>query len=306
MADTFTDPQDWRAAGQTASLNGRTIFFRDFGGDGAGRPPVFILHGFPTAGWDFHKVWGRLTARYRTVAPDLLGFGFSDKPDPHRYSIAEQADLMEALWDRLALDRCHLLAHDYGDTVGQELLARDNARPRGERRYVDVCLLNGGLFPETHRARPMQTLLASPIGPLINKLSSKSAFDRSFSRVFGAQTKPDADELDAFWRLINAKDGRHVFTSLIGYMAERRTHRARWVGALIEAHCPIQLINGSDDPVSGAHMVARYRELVRAGDDIVELAGIGHYPQMEAPETVANAYLRFAAEQDTADKTGAA
>jgi N-acyl-D-aspartate/D-glutamate deacylase len=57
----------------------------------------------------------------------------------------------------------------------------------------------------------------------------------------------------------------------------------------------VQLINGSIDPVSGAHMVARYRELVARGDTapnaIVELSDIGHYPQVEAPERVVEAYL---------------
>ena len=52
------------------------------------------------------------------------------------------------------------------------------------------------------------------------------------------------------------------------------------------------MIDGAADPISGAHMVARYREVVGHGT-VVELPGIGHYPQMEAPEAVLEHYLRF-------------
>ncbi|MHA7835068.1 MAG: alpha/beta fold hydrolase, partial [Algiphilus sp.] len=69
------------------------------------------------------------------------------------------------------------------------------------------------------------------------------------------------------------------------YMAERKNQRARWVGALQKAPIPIRVIDGLDDPVSGAHMVERYRALV-AQPDVVELPGIGHYPQVEAPGRV--------------------
>jgi len=285
-------PEDWRAAGSLLHVAGHDIFVLDTGGD-APEGTVFVLHGFPTAGWDFHRILPALAARYRVVIPDMLGFGLSAKPRPHSYSIPEQADLMEGVMVALGVGPAHVLAHDYGDTVAQEMLARDNARAAEDKRFRSLCLLNGGLFPETHRARLIQKLLAGPFGGLVNRLTTQGRFDKSFSAVFGAATQPARMDLDAFWRLICANDGRHVFTSLIGYMAERRANRQRWLDALVEAQCPLQLINGSDDPVSGAHMVARYRELVRADDDIVELPDIGHYPQVEAPAAVAGAYLAF-------------
>ena len=55
---------------------------------------------------------------------------------------------------------------------------------------------------------------------------------------------------------------------------------------------PMRFINGLLDPVSGAHMVERYRELI-PGPDVIELEGIGHYPQVEAPGRVLEAFFAF-------------
>jgi pimeloyl-ACP methyl ester carboxylesterase len=61
------------------------------------------------------------------------------------------------------------------------------------------------------------------------------------------------------------------------------------------------LIDGMEDPISGAHMVARFRELVPAAA-VVELPGVGHYPQIEAPTAVLEAALRAFAAVATAPR----
>jgi pimeloyl-ACP methyl ester carboxylesterase len=279
----------WHEGGHVAQLLGREIFYVDTGD--LDKPIIFLIHGFPTSSWDWAPIWERLNESYRLVALDLLGFGFSDKPNPHTYSIMEQADLCEALVADRNLTQFHVLAHDYGDTVAQELLARQN-EAKGVGRWQSVCLLNGGLFPETHKALLIQKLLLSRLGPFVNRLSTKRKFDKSFSAIFGADTKPSAEELNDFWRLISHNDGKQ-FHNLITYMTDRKTHRERWVGALRQSEIPIGLINGSVDPVSGAHMVERYREVVSRDHFIVELPTIGHYPQVEAPAEVLEAYFRF-------------
>jgi pimeloyl-ACP methyl ester carboxylesterase len=282
--------EQWRERGRLSRLLGREIFCVDSGE--LDKPGILLIHGFPTSSWDWAPIWSVLDESHRLVALDMLGFGFSEKPNPHTYSIMEQADLCEALVADHKLDSFHVLAHDYGDTVAQELLARQN-EGKGLGRWLSLCLLNGGLFPETHRARMSQKLLLSPLGPLINKLNSKRMFDRSISALFGPDTQPSRDELDGFWRLINYNGGRHGFHNLITYMTDRKTHRERWVNALQDSVVPLGLINGSVDPISGAHMVRRYREVVSRDHFIVELPRIGHYPQVEAPVEVAEAYLRF-------------
>jgi pimeloyl-ACP methyl ester carboxylesterase len=114
----------------------------------------------------------------------------------------------------------------------------------------------------------------------------KDAFERSFSSVFGPGTKPGPEQLERFWDLIARDGGRALFHRGMSYMAERRENRERWVGAIVRSPCPVLLVNGSADPVSGAHMIARYREVVPRKDPVVELPSIGHYPQVEAPGRV--------------------
>ena len=75
-------------------------------------------------------------------------------------------------------------------------------------------------------------------------------------------------------------------------MAERRRHRERWVGSLTEPPIQVRLIDGLRDPVSGARMVRRYRQLV-LDPDIVELPAVGHYPQLEAPQETLRAFREF-------------
>jgi pimeloyl-ACP methyl ester carboxylesterase len=288
--DEFTR---WQRAGRTYRHRGRSIFYRTEG-DG---PPLLLLHGFPSASWDFQPLWAALTARFQVVAADMLGFGWSDKPRRAEYSILDQASCQEGLLRELGIGSAHVLAHDYGDTVAQELLARQEDRAqRGEAglQLQSVCFLNGGLFPETHRPRKVQKLLASPLGPLIERLITRAAFDAGMIAIFGRQTPPSARFLDELWTLLRHQDGHLVLHHLIGYMAERRRHRARWVGALLGRHVktPLRVIDGAADPVSGAHMVARYRELVPQ-PDTVELPDIGHYPQVEAPQAVLAEFLAF-------------
>ena len=287
--------QEWMDRGEFIEINGRQVFVIDEGPgekDSSEKGTILFIHGFPTASWDWVKLWPSLSKHYRCVAMDLLGFGFSDKPKNHDYSIFEQADIVEAVVREKSLVKFNVLSHDYGDTVAQELLARQNAG-KGAGDWLSLCLLNGGLFPETHRALLVQKLLLSPVGSFLGSLMSKGSFKKSFSATFGKDTQPTEEELDTFWQLIRHKDGHRNFHKLICYMTERRENRERWVGAFINSKIPLALINGSDDPISGAHMVDRYLEVVGKPDVLVRLNGIGHYPQVESADDVLKHYEAF-------------
>lgn len=275
------------------------IFYRDSAQqskEDLAKPVLLLIHGFPTACIDWHAVWPTFNKCFRLITLDMIGFGLSDKPKNYHYSIHDQADIHQSLLNKLGISDYHLLAHDYGDTVAQELLARQLEQEKASsasvlsNRILSTVLLNGGLFPETHRALLMQKLLASPVGALLIKLYSFSKFKKTFKQICAQPISPN--ELSIYWQLLQHNAGTAVMPKLIRYMQERKEFRSRWVGALEQYSSPLRLIDGMDDPVSGAHMVARYEQLIDKAD-VIKLEGIGHYPQVEAPQKVVVAALEF-------------
>jgi pimeloyl-ACP methyl ester carboxylesterase len=279
----------WRDAGEFMHFNGHRIYCQRAGTG----PPLLLIHGFPTSSFDWMPMWPLLTAHFEVFTFDLLGLGFSAKPSKHRYRVREQADLVEAIAQHYGWREAFVLAHDYGDTVAQELLARQCDDPaRDALRIHRLCLLNGGLFPETHRARPLQRLLASPLGPYLVGRMRRDSFARSLNALF-SPTRPLCEaSIDEYWALLEHDAGIGAVPSLLGYMAERRRERARWVGALQTTATPLRLICGALDPVSGLHLAERYRELVPR-PDVVILDDVGHFPQLETPERVFAAAAAF-------------
>jgi pimeloyl-ACP methyl ester carboxylesterase len=81
---------DWIRSGETRVLCGRRIFVHT--AVTPGRPPLLLIHGYPTASYDWVRIWPRLATRHSLYALDLLGFGLSDKPRGSRYPIEQQAD----------------------------------------------------------------------------------------------------------------------------------------------------------------------------------------------------------------------
>lgn len=285
--DTSQSLAAWITAGSTLPLLGHDIFVRTE--VTRGREPLLLIHGYPNASYDWRHVWPALASRYSLYALDLLGFGLSDKPRQCDYPIAFQADLCEALLAHFAVDKPHVVAHDYGVSVAQELLAREL---EGRCRLASVCFLNGGLFPEAHRARPISHVLGHPrLGPWLAPLMSYPAFERNMRQLWGRRA-PDVAELRDFWSLLERNDGRRAIARLTNYIVQRRVHRERWVSALTGARVPLRLLCGALDPVSGRHLAERYRELVPA-PDVVLFEDLGHYPHLEDPPAVVAAYLEF-------------
>jgi len=282
---------DWKAAGKNFNYKGRNIFYRE---EGSGET-LLLIHGFPTASWDWYRIWGELVKKYHVIAPDMIGFGFSAKPKNYTYSIMDQADLMEVMMEKMGIESIHLFAHDYGDTVAQELLARWLDRQGNHVQAIDlksITLLNGGLFPEMHYPRLIQKILASPIGIYLSPFLGRRNLAKTFRDIFGKNTQPTDKEIDDFWHLINHDGGKVMIPRIIKYMHERRHYRDRWVGALEKCPIPLFHINGTDDPISGRHS-GEYFQKIAPQVKAVFLEGIGHYPQVEAPEATLNAFFNF-------------
>jgi pimeloyl-ACP methyl ester carboxylesterase len=280
---------DWKESGKYFDPGGLPIFYHL---SETSTEVLLCLHGFPSSSFDYHKIWDALTKRFAVLSFDLAGYGFSAKPSNFGYTTFDQVNVLQSLLAHLEIERVHILAHDYGNTITQELLARA-AEGRLNFSIETICMLNGALFPETHRPILAQKLLISPLGGVFGKLMSDAVFQKSLASVFGVATQPTPAELEDFTTLFKHNEGKRIIHKLIRYMAERAVYRDRWVGALEQMRQPFRMINGSADKVSGAHLVERFREVVPHQKDIIELEKIGHFPQLEAPEIVLDNFFEF-------------
>lgn len=280
--------ENWQQTGNYFDYQGNKIFYRL---SKKSDEILLCLHGFPSASFDYHKIWDGLTNQFSVLVFDLIGYGFSAKPSNFAYTTFQQVDVLQALLEHLQIKKVHILAHDYGNTITQELLARIEEN-RVNFEIKTICLLNGALFPETHRPILAQKILISPIGFLFGKLIPDSRFKQSLASIFGKETPPSEAELNDFVTLFRYNDGKKIAHKLIRYMTERAKHRERWVGALERTKVPLRFINGLADPVSGKHLVARFRE-VMPHKDIIELIEIGHFPHFEVPHKTLKYFFEF-------------
>lgn len=280
---------EWWASGERLpiELGGRerAIFVRRAGSG----PAMTLLHGFPSSSHDWAKITPGLSERFALLLPDFLGFGASEKPADHDYSLHEQADLIERLWAREGTAATVLVAHDYGVSVAQELLAR-RAEGRLGVELVSVHLLNGGVYPELHRPQPVQTALLDPeqgprIGAGLTPELIAGALKPTFAEDFDAR-----EDAAAIYRGLSRDGGQRILHRLIHYMPDRLANRDRWVGALESTEVPLAFVWGMLDPISGAHIAAQIRVRVPRAP-LLALEDVGHWPPLEAPERVLAALL---------------
>ena len=284
----------WKSGGQSLDYLGFNIFYRT---QGSG-PHLLLIHGYPFNTWDWAPLWDRLTERFTVVAPDMLGMGFSDKPFAYEYSVHDHADMHEALLAHLGVESVHVLAHDIGDSVGQELLARHEfgEQAYGALRIESITWLNGGLFNETYTPRLMQKVLSrTPLGDILSPLQgsplSKRIIEPTINEMFGPDTKPSRRMLDLFHEILEYNEGKRVTHKVGRFVNDRYAHRNRWVRAMRETAVPMRLIDGPIDPNSGRHMAQRYLEVIPNPDVVMLDDNIGHWPQIEAPDAVLEHFL---------------
>jgi pimeloyl-ACP methyl ester carboxylesterase len=284
----------WKSAGEYFDYLGFNIFYRV---EGAG-PALLLIHGYPFNSWDWSLIWPTLIGRFTVIAPDMIGMGFSDKPVAYEYSVHDHADMHEALLAHLNVGVCHVLAHDLGDSVGQELLAR---REFGDQAYgslgiESITWLNGGLFNEAYTPRLLQKLMSrTPLGDMTSRFQggpvSRRIIDRTLDQMFGPDSKPSPHMLDQFHQILNYNDGARVTHKVGRFVNDRYAHRNRWVRAMRQTAVPMRLIDGPIDPNSGRHMADRYREVIPNPDVVMLADAIAHWPQIEAPDAVLTHFL---------------
>ena len=129
---TLSHPMDMGAREQDA-----TVHYVD---EGEGEPIVFI-HGNPTWSFYFRKVILKLKDHHRCVALDHIGCGLSEKDPSFRYDLKSRGIFLERFLDELGIQKCHLVVHDWGGSIGMAFATRN------PERVASVTITNTAAFP---------------------------------------------------------------------------------------------------------------------------------------------------------------
>ena len=275
---------EWRDRGETEEVAGRRIHL--FRRDGTG-PLLLLLHGFPSSSYDWRLLLEELPGR-AALAYDCLGFGLSEKPRDHTYTLGEQADIAEALVARHGDGGpVFLVGHDMGTSVATELMARD-IEGGLEMEVVGALLFNGSMIQGAASPTLAQRLLRGPLGPVMARLSSERVFRQQFASIFSAEHPLSDEEAADQWSLVTNEGGQRLGHRLISYMDERERHAARWYGALQNWPKPLHLAWGMADPVATENVLNAVLEL-RPQVPLTRFPELGNYPQIEDPARLAAA-----------------
>lgn len=293
------DLSDWLRRGTFVTVGGDrhwSLFVQEFGDSSA--PPestALLLHGFPESSFSFNGVLeGLLRVFDRVVAPDFLGFGFSDKPENHPNSILEQADLLEEVFVEQRIRGAHVIAHDMGDFVACELLHR-HFEGTSSCEPLSVTLTNGPLSRE--RGTPglmLRALRSHRFGETSARLAARPLFGRQIRRANGTNKLSRTDVLH-MWEILAVSGGHRRVHLLIRYLDERdRLQESRWLPSLketCESGIPVRLVWGDADRI-GPVEVARYvREHWCSTASLRVVRNGGHFLQLDSPEEWIGAVL---------------
>lgn len=279
--------REWQAEGRSESFRGRSIHVHTVTGEG---PPLLLLHGFPSSSYDFRGLLELLKGR-RALTLDFLGFGLSDKPRDHLYSLSWQADLVEEMVHRhFPGEKVFLIAHDMGTSVSTELFARDLEGRLGFG-MTGAMLFNGSMILDKATLTRSQKLLRSRMGAVASQLSNFPVFRREFGGVFSSGHPLDRQEAADQWSLVCHGGGRTLGHRLIHYLEERERLTDRWHGAIRDWKGQLSLSWGEQDPVATVAVLDALIEL-RPGVTVERLPRLGHYPQVEDPAAIASAIGR--------------
>ena len=246
-----------------AQIEGLRLHFR-LRGEG---PPLLMLHGWGTNSLSFMGASLALEKRFRTLLPDLPGFGFSENP-PTAWGVSDYARAVAALLDQTGFGTCDVLGHSFGGIVGTALAI---SRPELVNRLVLV-------------ASPVVRLPAS---------SGVRARNRSYAMVRRVATLlPPVRERILDWGRMRygSEDYRKagpLRPTLVRVLGEN------WRDALPSVKAPALLIYGENDqdvPLAVAHAAI---EALPDGAELVVLPGAGHFPFLDATDAFVEAVSSF-------------
>ena len=279
---------------------------------------ILCLHGQPSWSYLYRKMIPLLTkAGYRVIAPDLVGFGKSDKPaERGDYTYSAHVDWMAQWLDALDLTGITLVCQDWGGLIGLRLVVRS------PERFARLVVANTGLPDSTTMPAQMSDMLGAmyPQIPVPSAAEVGDAFRAGAPGAFLFWVKysaenPDFSIRDVFGLLSGIEDdavldayeapypdgtylaGARQFPSLVPLLpqhkAEREKNDAAWE-VLSRFERPVLTAFTDDDPVTRGGE-KRFQETIPGAHGVahVTIGGGGHFLQETQPEAFSRAIIEF-------------
>lgn len=249
-------------------------------------PPVLLMHGWP----DTHELWAAqveaLTgAGFRTIAPDLRGFGESGKPaETEAYGLAHTVGDMAAVLDALNLERASVVAHDWGAAAAWGMAAYLPDR-------VDrLAALSVG-HPAAFQAAGLEQKMRSWYMLLFNFEGIAEAWLDKFGSLM-LSVHPDRDRIIARWR----DDPQALRAGLGWYRANAHPRSLLRDQLQIPAvSCPVMGVWSTKDPALTEAQMTGSQQYVEGPWRYERLEGAGHWMQLDAADRVNPLLLDFLA-----------
>ena len=235
--------------------------------------PTLYVHGVPNSG----SLWLPFLRRTGGVAPDLPGFGRSDKSNAFDYSIDGYADFLETFVDELGHERLQLVVHDWG-AVGLALAQR---RPAAVERLVVVDAVP---FLPGYRWHQVARVWRTPVAGEVFMGSTTRFTARLLLRRLGALPAGRADAfLDSFLADFDHGTQRAILRL---YRSAPPDVLARAGERLAEITAPALVVWGAEEPFIGTEFASAYADALggEATVDVVE--GAGHWPWLDRAEVI--------------------
>ena len=266
-------------AGKFIRINSQKIRYIDAG---SGVPLVFI-HGFGSSIFSWRKNLDPLSAHYRVCAPDLPGFGYSDKPLAADYSIDAYADFIVQFMDKLKIDKAVLVGHSLGGGIA---LLSSLKYPT---RVQSLILLDAEAYP----IKPplMLTVAKLPgIRSIVHRAIGKWVVRISLKRSYYDHSLITDRLVDDYYRPFLTENGKSAPIKVLQAMdfetlkkLPRRYRRIRKKTLIIW---------GQEDRISRIHLAHKLKKDLRNSKLKIIPAG-GHLVQEEKPAAVNRAILDF-------------
>ena len=266
-----------------ADVDGLRVHYQEAGDSRA--PVILLIHGFLSSTMVWSKVFLEFaSAGYRAIAPDLLGYGYSDKPRDFDYTIESQSRMIAGLLERLGIDHAILIGSSFGGAIAATVALN---RPE----LVEKLALVGAVSNNEPKRYPIMRLVRSPlIGDVVSPLlaSSRRLLRARMKRVYDRHRwKLDEFRIDArFIPLRAAATHRAIIRTVRNWDADRIQRDAHLITQ------PTLLLWGDHDPDVPLRDGEELKERI-PNSRLIVFRECGHHPQEEYPEQFSEAILRF-------------